>query len=155
MKILIIEDDLNKLQRISELIRERAPDAQVTERKSYQSGLKEALKEHPDLIVLDMSMPTYDISPTEKGGRTRPYAGREILSELKRKHVSSRVVVVTQFESFGEGVDAMTLSQLKAQLRADHAKNYLTTVYYHPSETGWRDNLIAAMSLATKTREQA
>nr|WP_128797651.1 response regulator [Corallococcus coralloides] len=148
MKILIIEDDFNKLQRISELVRERAPTAEVTERKSYQSGLKEALRAHPDLIVLDMSMPTYDISPTEKGGRTRPYAGREILSELKRKKISSKVIIVTQFESFGEGAEALTLLQLNKQLQADHTGNYVSTVYYHPSETGWRDNLISAMSLA-------
>lgn len=40
MRILVIEDDKNKVRQICELIRESFPEIEVTEQGSYQSGLK-------------------------------------------------------------------------------------------------------------------
>lgn len=153
MKILIIEDDHNKAKKICDFLREAAADSAVTERRAYQSGLKEAIAANPDLIVLDMTMPTYEISLSEKGGRIRPYAGREILSAIKRKKLTSKVVIVTQFESFGEGADVMTLEQLKTKLQQEFPENYLTTIFYQPSESSWRGRLeqvLTSMKTLTK-----
>jgi hypothetical protein len=88
-----------------------------------------------------MTMPTYEISLAEKGGRIRPYAGREILSAIKRRKLVSKVVIVTQFESFGEGSEVMTLEQLKSRLQQEFPMNYVTTIFYQPSESGWRERL--------------
>ncbi|QRN95533.1 hypothetical protein JRI60_41805 [Archangium violaceum] len=141
MRILVIEDDHNKAKKICDFLREAASDANINERRAYQSGLKEAITTVPDLIVLDMTMPTYEISLAEKGGRIRPYAGREILSAIKRRKLKSKIVIVTQFESFGEGADVMTLEQLKTKLQSEFPDNYLTTIFYQPSESSWRDHL--------------
>lgn len=151
MRILIAEDDSNKIKHIADLLREAEPSAQIVEKRSYQSSLKEALANRPDVIVLDMSMPNYDLSPSEPGGRFRHYAGRDILREIKRKGLEARVVVVTQYESFGEGKEMMTLDQLKSQLNAEFPGLYVGTVFYRPSETTWRDDLT---SLIVRSRSQ-
>jgi CheY-like chemotaxis protein len=145
MTVLIIEDDPNKLRQISDHIRSLAPSATISERSSYQSGLREIVAEPPELILLDMSMPTYDISPTERGGRTRVYAGRDVLREMQRRGIGSKVIVVTQFESFGEGPTRKTLPELTAELRRGFPENYVTTVYYHPAQSDWKSQLSAAV----------
>ena len=136
-RVLVIEDDPNKSSLLRTFLRELLPSADVIERRSFHSGLREALT-GPDLIVLDMTLPTYDISSTEKGGRTRPYGGREILSELKRRSVIVPVVVVTQFESFGEGEETMTLDQLRLQLEEEFSASYKGAVFYQAAESDWR-----------------
>ncbi|QDT44621.1 hypothetical protein Pan241w_47340 [Gimesia alba] len=85
MLTVIIEDDENKRKQLVNFVKELLPSSEITERRSYQSGLKEILGSTPDLVLLDMSMPTFDVTPKDKGGRTRAYAGRDILEEIDRR----------------------------------------------------------------------
>ncbi|WP_041453292.1 response regulator [Anaeromyxobacter dehalogenans] len=143
MKILVVEDDSNKSALIMRFLRTEFPTASVTAAQSYQSGLKAALGDTFDAIILDMSLPTYDISASNSGGRTRGYGGREFLEALKRRRRNTKVVVVTQFDTFGEGADAMNLTQLTEQLRAEYPDIYVGTAFYQASQTAWRDELQA------------
>lgn len=149
MRILVAEDDPNKIRRVSELLAELRPGAEITQKRSYQSSLREALETRPDLIVLDMSMPNFDQSPNEPGGRFRHYAGRDILKQIKRKAIPSRVVVLTQYESFGEGNEVTTLEELETQLENEFSGLYVGTVFYRPSETSWRDELTGLVERLT------
>lgn len=140
MKILIVEDDNNKRSRLVKLVSDTVPGSQITERSSYQSGLATALNENFDLLILDMSMPTYD-AQAGAGGTHRRYAGRDILRELQRKGRATRAVVVTQFESFGEGKNRQTIEELKQELLNNYADIYDSTIYYHAAQSDWRDQL--------------
>jgi CheY-like chemotaxis protein len=141
-RVLVIEDDTNKAAQIADLIRAEVKSVEVVLKGSYQSGLREILLSHVDLVCLDMTLPTYDVTAREKGGRTRPYGGRDILRETQRKGRLVPIVVVTQFESFGEGHDTLTLYQLKEQLSKEFSSNYIGTVFYQAAESRWRDELI-------------
>jgi len=142
MEILIIEDDHNKYQHIHNFLDRAIPETKFVTKKSYQSGLREALKKAFDLIVLDMSLPTYDINPPEElGGPFRTYAGEEILFELKRRGHHQAVLIVTQFESFGEGDTSMTLNELKDRLARLFSELYIDTIYYNAFETSWKEEL--------------
>jgi CheY-like chemotaxis protein len=141
MKVLVIDDDPNKMRQLTECIREFAADTQVLQARSYQSGLKAALFEGPDLVVLDMTMPTFDVGGKETGGRERRYAGLQILRQLKRKETAVATVVVTQFEQFGEGDDQITLAELRVRLAKEFPGSYLGTIYYQAGDSKWRDEL--------------
>lgn len=141
MNILIIEDDQNKLKQLQSFIQKERPDAAVNVRRSYQSGLSEIVGGGHDLIILDVSMTTYDQSPTESGGRKRPFAGREILRHMSRKGIATPVVVVTQFPRFGEGDESMSLKELVAQLEQSAFSNYLGTIYYSAEEANWENKM--------------
>lgn len=150
MNILLVEDDDNKAARLEECLRELPNVGTIIRHRSYQSGLKALVQSPPPIAVLDMTMPTYDVSPEEKGWRIRPYAGRDILDEVLRRQIRTRVIIVTQFESFGEGAEALTLEQLKSQLAADYPDHYVATVFYQASESGWRFALRKAVERASK-----
>lgn len=141
MHVLVVDDDANKLEQLTSFLHTLFPGARIAQRRSYQSGLKYAILERPDLLVLDMSMPTYDLSAGEHGGRARAYAGREILQEIVRKRVPARAVVVTQFESFYHDQQRITLKELDAQMRLQFDSTYLGSVYYSASQAKWRDDI--------------
>lgn len=155
MKVLIIEDDLNKLRQLTAFVKHSMPEVEVRERRSYQSGLEAIFEDTPHLVLLDMSLPTFDMSPTEAGWRTRPLGGLEVLSELQRMDVECLAIVVTQFETFGEGRDFITLEQLKRRLATEYAQLYVGVVAYQASESSWREALErliqAAVNVTTKS----
>jgi len=141
MTVLIVEDDENKALQLRDFVLLKVKGAELREARSYQSGLRAAIRSRPDLILLDMSMPTYDLSPSEPGGRPRAFAGRDILLELKRKKLPIKVIIVTQFERFGEGDETTTLDELKESLKRESIPNYVGSVYYHPARSDWREEL--------------
>ena len=153
MNALIVEDDENKRIQLESFIRKAFPQAMVSIAKSLQSGLRLILLEKYDYVILDMTMPTYDISVEEDGGRPQAYAGREILRQLDRREIVLPVIVVTQFDRFGEGKETLTLSELDAQLRMQHPHIYMGSVYYNPALEGWKQELSRAIKKIISKRE--
>ncbi len=141
MKILVIEDDPNKASQVIEFLNEQEPTPEIIHKKSYQSGLSEIYENIFDYVFLDMSLPTYDISPGEDAYKFRHLAGHDILAEIKRKRKSAKVIIVTQFERFGEGKQFISLRDLKMILRRDFEENYIATISYHPAQTSWKEEL--------------
>ncbi|QDT44618.1 hypothetical protein Pan241w_47310 [Gimesia alba] len=51
------------------------------------------------------------------------------------------VIIVTQYETFGDSDDKKTLEQLKAELKHDFPSVYRDAVYYHPAQSDWKTAL--------------
>lgn len=141
MKVLIIEDDEHKLFRLRDFVAGELPYAEIREARAYRTGLGGLIQWSPDFVLLDMSMPTFEVTSIEKGGRSRPFGGREILHEMKRRRLLTKAIVVTQFDAFGSGDERQTLSQLRDELSKEYGPWYLGAVYYEPSETAWQRTL--------------
>jgi DNA-binding NarL/FixJ family response regulator len=141
MRVLIVEDDALKLAQLAKFAAEELPAAVILQRHSYQSGLEAVMEELPDIVLLDMTLPNFDISATEAGYSTEFFAGRDILREITRYELSPDVIVVTQFEQFGKSNEITTLDELKKQLASQFPKNYIATVYYHPARDDWKTQL--------------
>jgi len=141
MKILIIEDDPNKSKQIVDFTSKIFPEFNFELKKSYQSGLKEILKHTYDVLLLDMQLPNFDIKPGEDGYKFRKLAGFDILREIKRKNIKSKVIVVTQFETFGEGESYIELNGLKEKLNDQFSTLYIDTVFYSADKSIWQKEL--------------
>jgi DNA-binding NarL/FixJ family response regulator len=146
MNILIIEDIPNKAKQISDFLKEKLNEPRISIRQSYQSGLKELFEYEHDVVLLDMQLPNFDIKSGEDGYKFRKLAGVDILNELKRKNKKCNVIIVTQFETFGEGESFIELADLKRNLKRDFSGNYIETVYYNPSQTAWKMDLHALLT---------
>jgi CheY-like chemotaxis protein len=141
MRILIVEDDDNKRSQLFQFIKELLPGSEVAYARSLQSGLRWIRSNNADLILLDMTLPTFDVGPGEAGGRTHPFGGREFLREMRRFKIDTPVVVVTQFETFGSGPGMTTLDALDEELAREHSSVYIGSVYYHAAVESWKDRL--------------
>jgi CheY-like chemotaxis protein len=141
MRILIIEDDPIKLKNVSDYLKDAYSKAEILDRMSYQSGLKLILKENFDVILLDMQLPNYDIKPGEDGYRHRPMAGRDILKEIKRKKIPAKVIIITQYDTFGENGKTSSLDEWHTSFIEDFAGIYLKIIFYKPGLTSWKLSL--------------
>jgi DNA-binding NarL/FixJ family response regulator len=141
MHLLLIEDDPNKAEQIGNFITSIYPNACMTVCRAFQSGLREAVQGTYDVILLDMTMPTYEVGPREPGGRERRYAGREILRQLERRSRKVQVVVITQYEQFEENGEIVTLSELVGFLKRDYSDIFTGAVFYQAANTSWMDQL--------------
>lgn len=141
MLILLIEDDENKRLQLTQFLHQELPEVEVREERSLQSGLRHIRRNAPDLILLDMTLPTYDAGPDESGGQTHIFGGRELLRQMDRFEINVPVIVVTQFETFGKGPQAVGLSKLDQELRTEHGVVYKGSVYYHAAIHGWEHEL--------------
>ena len=152
MRTLLVEDDANKCYQILTFLRDGLGIIDTTVAKSYRTGLTNVLKGAYDLVLLDMTMPTYEITSDEEGGRPRAFAGRDILRQMKRRSIAVPVIVVTQFERFGDRNEVKTRSELDCELRRAHPEIYCGMVYYNVAQEGWKDELAGKIQEATGLR---
>lgn len=148
MQVLLIEDDENKRGQLTAFIRERLPHAEIVTAASYHSGLACLQGRRPELLLLDMTIPTFDIGAEESGGRSRLYGGREILEQMDRFDIALPVIVVTQFDRFGDQENATTLHELDQQLATEFGDVYLGAVYYNSAREDWKTELGERIQMA-------
>lgn len=154
MKILIIEDNDIKINYICQQLSDITEAEEILVKRSYQTGLEAVMTIPVNLVLLDMSLPTFEIGVGEDGFHFDAFAGREILAEMKRKGRMTSVVLITQFVTFGEGDEQTTLEELDAQLRAEYSPFYLGSIYYGAGETHWREQLSTHLT-RRRTRPEA
>ena len=141
MLAVIIEDDQNKRKQLCRFLDEKYGEWQVEVAESYHSGLRRVLDNQVGLVLLDMTMPTFDISADEPGGELKGYGGWEILEELDRRGICVPVIVITQFDRFGDQANALTLQELDARLSRDYPDMYFGAVFYNSAREGWKADL--------------
>lgn len=137
MRVLIIEDNSNKLKQIQELIKELYPESDIIEARSFNSGVKRVYENSWDLILLDMSLPTYDITHRESGGDKKPVAGKNIMKRIKNRKILVPVIVITQFETFDD--DKVSLDSLNKEFEEIFGDIWKGTVLYGNDD--WSINL--------------
>lgn len=140
MTILFIEDHPYKLGQVLNFLMEHFPDSKVEVRNSYNSGLRELITNctNYDLLLLDISMPNYDISPEENGGDFLPLAGKLILKEMFLREIPTKTIVVTMHGSFEDGTK---LPELDYKLKSEFSDNYIGYVYFSAVSTEWKSQL--------------
>jgi DNA-binding NarL/FixJ family response regulator len=141
MRFLVVEDDENKRRSILDFLNAHYANEEVIWSASLVTGLREAKRLSPDLVILDMTLPNYDASGPDPDGRMHAFGGKEFLRQMARMSGTSKVIVVTQFESFGEAPNVTGLNDLDADLKLKFPGHYVGAVYYHASINEWQKNL--------------
>jgi CheY-like chemotaxis protein len=146
MRVLLVEDDEIKRKRISEFLKTLSSMIDIQDARSLQSGLRAVISQYFDMIILDMSLPNYDITADEPGGEHLTLAGREMLRQMQRRKLFVPVVVLTAFDYFGQGDDYLTINQIRDEMKQKFSDNYKGAVYYQATTENWKHELIALMS---------
>jgi CheY-like chemotaxis protein len=138
-KILIVEDEKRKLENIIEFLNKEFPNIDYIDKRSYNSATKEIFENYQkyDLILLDMSMTTYDVTVEESGGVPEPLAGANILDTMYLMDISTKVIVVTMYESFF----GKKLSEFDIELKKTYPDDYLGLVFFSYGKTDWQIKL--------------
>jgi DNA-binding NarL/FixJ family response regulator len=144
MKVLIIDDSDYKIDGLTSVIKEFCPAASISTARAFRPGIRTARLLQPDLILLDMSLPTFEITSREAGGRTRPFGGREILRELDATGHMTQIIVVTQFDRFGERNQSR--DDVMRELQTEFPRWFLGGIYYSVVDSKWREALFALLN---------
>ena len=150
MKILIVEDDEGKRRQLINFVKDIFEHIEVSTAQSLNSALKCIVRSKYELILLDMTIPTFDIDKHEEGGRPRAYGGKDLLSQMDRRNIKTPVIMVTMFDRFGKGKDSLTLKELDDKLKIEHKKNYKGSVYYNSAYDDWKMTLSNLITEAVK-----
>lgn len=153
MKILIVEDEKPKLDQLREFIFENFSDSVFEFCFSVRSAIDAVKTSVPDLMILDMSLPTFDIGSAEGGGRPRGFGGLEILYELDAEGITCPVIVVTGYDAFSSSGKDLNLEDLAHRIQQDHTENFRCLIHYNSLFGEWQTRLLQALHEVRRTRQ--
>lgn len=137
MRVLIIEDTEAKMKVIEECVRGNGEEWEFTEAMSYSAGIQKIYAGGWNLILMDMSLPTYNISRTESGGTKKPVAGKELMARMLSRKIFIPVIIITQFDTFG---DNQSLESLNKEFEEEYTQIWRGTISY--DKPGWQEQLL-------------
>lgn len=138
-RILLVEDYEEKANNILAFLKQEFTEYEVIQCTSYNSAQEEIFEHGGDysLILLDMSMSTYDLSTDASGGLPEPSAGQYILEGMFLRQIMTPVIVVTMYNVFGR----KQLDAFDVDLKKDYSQNYRSYVFYSSQRNDWKIHL--------------
>ena len=82
MRILLVEDDDHKMNDIIGYIRTLNMTIEISTARSVESGVQSAIDNSFNLLLLDMTIPNFDITEKSDGGKSYKNGGEIIVKEL-------------------------------------------------------------------------
>lgn len=151
MNVLLVEDEAPKLTNLLEFINGEYPELNVVTAKSVRSAV-DALRAEKSfgLVILDMSLPTFDIENGESGGAPQGFGGLEVMRFMERTDQSIPVIIVTAYTAFDGGVRTLGLDELKQNLVTDYPDIFRALVYYNIVFGTWVSELREAINKEMK-----
>ncbi len=137
MKLLLVEDDEHKMNDIISFIDTLKKNIIVEIARSVESGVQAAVDNRYDLVLLDMTIPNFDITEKSDGGKSYKNGGEIIVKELIDEEVAFRCAVITQYETFNNE----TIDQISQRIRQLCGDNYLGYVKYSTNTESWRQGI--------------
>ncbi len=151
MKILIIEDDNNKFKKLLDVfLKKQISQENIILKTSYNSGVRELIKNDYDFLILDMSLPIYENEIGRNNNEIKPFAGIDILNQMKRYEKEIPTVIVTQFEVFSLATNTreeISITELKEKLKELKYQSYRGLIYYDVTSNYWEKDLIELLEL--------
>jgi CheY-like chemotaxis protein len=142
VRVLLIEDDPFKAKRLMGFLKERFASHHIVISRSVSAGLASLFSsETPHVLLLDMSLSTFDVGPRETGGRPQNFGGIAILEHMVRRRLELPVIVITQFETFPKDNGEMGLEEVESDLKARFPAIFRGLIYYSSRETRWEERL--------------
>ena len=140
-KILLIEDDEKKIDDVKLFILSNYSGFSLTIKEAYQSGLRELMMNAYDMLLLDMSLPTFETMDLEGVGSFEKFGGFKIMKEIARKKKQIYTVLITMFDDFGESDTSITLQQMDIVFKLEFQNQYKGFVFYNSKESSWKKAL--------------
>ncbi len=98
MNILVVEDDQFKYSRIEGILKNIFPSAELSHHDNVSSATLHLKANTPDLIILDMSLPSHPAIAGKGSPISMPAGGIEVILELRYlKKTAIPIFVLTQY----------------------------------------------------------
>lgn len=138
MRLILIEDDDYKAKQIVNFLQKEGLEVDVS--KAYNTGMKKITTEKFDIALVDMTIPSFEISHDHPNSRIRKFGGKDVLAEIARRNIYLPSIVITQYQVFDDG--EITLESLDEELSKEFPDLYRGSVYYNSSVMDWQEKLL-------------
>lgn len=136
-RILLIEDDDGKRQSIDTVLKREVPNATIVSAHSVRSALDQVIAGDFQLILADMSLPTFDILDRKSGGTPRPFGGIEVFEQIERLELLVPILVVTSYPALSDGKQSLRFEDLEVQLKRDFPQLFAGLIYFDFAYSDW------------------
>jgi len=149
--ILLAEDETPKQKHIEEFLKQYNSDFNIIITRSVNSTLDAIEDNNIDLLLLDMSLPTYEIGDRENGGRPQAFGGINILRNMKLEGIIINTIVITGYEGFKRNENDsekslhVDLAQLRDELNRDFPETFLELLHFSSLDKKWESGLIGIL----------
>lgn len=143
MKLLVIEDDDFKYDRICDLIKEVYPSAMIDRTDNVRDSVVYLKANEIDKLILDMSLPTHSIVSGEGSPQPMPMGGVEILFSIKRYYKNQlQVIIVTQYPDIELDGESIAIELAASAINEKYGICNVTCVLYNELKNDWIDKFI-------------
>jgi CheY-like chemotaxis protein len=139
--VLLVEDEDPKRRHISSFLQELIPALDLGVARSVRSALDKLEERMPELLILDMSLPTFDIGGNEGGGRPQGFGGLELMRNMELEGIECPVVVLTGYDAFAKAGGQVGLDTLNTELSSAHPHLFKGMFQYSSAYGGWQEKL--------------
>lgn len=136
--IIVVEDDQSKADELLGFFRNNYSHCEVVLVTSYSSAMRIFQNQSFDLMILDMTLPTFADEHFTVERSFEKFGGLMILRELKRKHKLLPTILFTMFDDFGNRNERISLDQISLDLGKRYKEYFLGAVFYEsPPGRDW------------------
>ena len=138
-KVLIIEDDITKINRLKEFFNSE----NVTLKESFQAGVLELKNNFSkyDFLILDMTIPLWEKGNNDLGGNYEQFGGEKVLREMKRRKLILPTILFTMFDVFPTIDGSTTFDEINLTYKNDFPSIYIGGVLFKSNEENWQAHL--------------
>lgn len=143
--LLVVEDDEPKQRSIvgflDEIVRS---DVTIVSAESLTSAVSVLSSKDVVFVVVDMSIPTFDLVKDRRGGgQPQGFGGADILRFIQSETETTKSVVLTQYEEFvlRRGEKRKDPRGLEEALRSELDERFLGVIHYAGQHGAWRQSL--------------
>jgi CheY-like chemotaxis protein len=142
MNVLLIEDDEFKAADVTKVLAEYCPELSLQRATSVSSALKAITAQTFSLVILDMSLPTFELSGPGGGGSPQSQGGLEVLRLATRLEKVTPFIVITQYPDIELDGRDVPLSQAPRTLRSRFGLRVKACILYEFDGDAWRSVLM-------------
>lgn len=153
MHALLVEDESPKLAHIRRFMRDSFSNVSVLDARSVSTALDAIEDESFDLLLLDMSLPTFDVGHGEHGGRPQGFGGIEILRHIAMAGLVLPTIVLTGYEAFPDETGTLIdLDTLRQRMTDEFHETVIAVVHFNSSLDDWKASLRPVIEQIIRSR---
>ena len=141
MKVLIVEDDLFKFSKIEDVVKYTIT-TKIERKDNVHDTVIYLQYNSPDIIILDMSLPSHAVNPGEGSPLSMLAGGIEIILELEDlDKIFIPIIILTQYPEIEIDGEYYSIRESKDVLTNIYNISELAVCLYEHDSSDWKDQL--------------